>query len=342
MNRTSVSLALAISVFANLALAQQTDFFWSTRDLNTGAVNQPLVLDVEPGETGSLYLYYTSNGPSDLDINVGAMLDIATSQPGIIKFTDAEVFDFAELVSDIPIGFRWDFDVCPGNFTDVGTLSDFFINEWGAFTLFGCGMVDATTGGNVFQDAGFDRQADAFLFGRVDFEVIAQAGCVQIQIGPGKLGIAFEDATTNGELADPIFGSAYITLDGTLPGETNDDGPVDLLDVNPFIQFLLGGEYFSGADTNCDGVLNLLDVNPFVSILTGEGLPVTDPSPNDASPGGPIGDVNDDGMINIVDVAFFRCILFDCGNTANADINQSGNVDLFDLCPMFELLLSIE
>ena len=112
--------------------------------------------------------------------------------------------------------------------------------------------------------------------------------------------------------------------------------------IRDSIQFLLGGEYFSGADTNCDGVLNLLDVNPFVSILTGEGLPVTAPSPNDASPGGPIGDVNNDGMINIVDVAFFRCLNVDCGNFINADINQDGVADLFDICPMFELLLNIE
>ena len=118
MNRYySLSLVLAISAIANLALAQQADFFWSTQDLNSGAVNQPLLLDLDLGETGSLYLYYTSNGPSDLDINVGAMLDIATSQPGIIRFTGAEVFDFQDFFADkIPADFRWDFGNCQGFF----------------------------------------------------------------------------------------------------------------------------------------------------------------------------------------------------------------------------------
>ena len=288
-------------------------------------------------------MYYTSNGPSDLDINVGAMLDIATSQPGIIRFTGAEVFDFQDFFADkIPADFRWDFGNCQGFFEDVGTVTDFFINEWGAFTLFGSGMTDETTAGNNFENAGFDVGADAFLFGRVDFEVIAQTGCVQIQIGPGALGVVFEDSTTDGELADPVFGSAYITLDGTLPGDVNGDGPADLLDVNPFIQLLLSGEYSSAADANCDGVLNLLDANPFVSILVGTGLPVTDPSPDDFSPGGPIGDVNVDGMINIVDLAFFRCVLYGCGKASNADINQDGVLDLLDICPMFELLLSVD
>ena len=51
-------------------------------------------------------------------------------------------------------------------------------------------------------------------------------------------------------------------------GDVNQDGSVNLLDVNPFVALIsAGGPSFEG-DINCDGVVNLLDVNPFVQILS--------------------------------------------------------------------------
>ena len=72
---------------------------------------------------------------------------------------------------------------------------------------------------------------------------------------------------------DPI-GSGYelemaITSEKVLLGDINCDGVVDLLDVSPFVDLLVGGGFSPKADINGDGVVDLLDVGPFVAILTG-------------------------------------------------------------------------
>jgi hypothetical protein len=52
-------------------------------------------------------------------------------------------------------------------------------------------------------------------------------------------------------------------------GDVNADCVVDLLDVAPFVDLLVSGEYQLEADINQDGAVDLLDVTPFVDLLTG-------------------------------------------------------------------------
>ena len=54
-----------------------------------------------------------------------------------------------------------------------------------------------------------------------------------------------------------------------LLGDVNLDGAVDLLDVAPFVDLLINGDFQAEADINHDAVVSLLDVGPFVEILTG-------------------------------------------------------------------------
>ena len=56
--------------------------------------------------------------------------------------------------------------------------------------------------------------------------------------------------------------------DDSLPGDVNEDGVVDLQDVQPFVHLLTSGDFNINADVNNDGVLNLADVAPFVALLT--------------------------------------------------------------------------
>ena len=52
-------------------------------------------------------------------------------------------------------------------------------------------------------------------------------------------------------------------------GDVNGDGEVNLLDVVPFVDVLVGGDFVAAADINQDGVVNLMDVAPFVDLLVG-------------------------------------------------------------------------
>ncbi len=53
-------------------------------------------------------------------------------------------------------------------------------------------------------------------------------------------------------------------------GDINGDGVVSLLDVSPFVNLIIIGEFLFDADINVDGSVDLLDVGPFVELLTGE------------------------------------------------------------------------
>jgi hypothetical protein len=62
-------------------------------------------------------------------------------------------------------------------------------------------------------------------------------------------------------------------------GDLNLDGMVNGLDVDPFVDTLVGGSFQDEADMNQDGVVNGLDVDPFVAaIVGGEMASVPEPS----------------------------------------------------------------
>lgn len=54
-----------------------------------------------------------------------------------------------------------------------------------------------------------------------------------------------------------------------MPGDIDENGAVNLLDVGPFIDLLGGGDFVCQGDLNNDGTINLLDVVPFIDILNG-------------------------------------------------------------------------
>ena len=325
---------------------QEADFFWSDKDLNQGAVNGPLSISAQPGDVVSLYLYYTTNGPSNQDLECGAIMDLATSDNGIIRFLNAESFNPPIEVQGIEIDRRWfstNGTVCDGAGGEIGTVTDDFINEWGAFGLTSRGMIEPDAGG-IFIDVGYDATADAFLFGRVDIEVIGPMNrCVQIQAGRGELGIVVGDGF-DAKFFEPIFGSVVISVgEKIILGDVNNDQEINLLDVQAFIDAGFGPIYVVEADLNCDSVVDLLDVAPFVSVLSGNGLPVLDPSEENQVPMKPVlGDVNTDGFINLLDAECLVLAGLDCGSIIYGDVNMDGVVDLLDTCPFIEILLQVD
>ena len=253
---------------------------------------------------------------------------------------DALTFDFPVQVGDVTIDQRWG-GFCPGTVGSVGTVTDSLIEGWGALNIDEFGMVtNTTTSSGPLVDAGYDVAADAFLFGQLEFEVVGESGgCVQLEIGPASAGIVDNIL----DLLQPTFGSATVFVGSPiLLGDVNGDDSVSLLDVAPFVDLIASGPFNAEADTNCDGSINLLDIAPFVAILSGSPLPVVDPTSDREPQFGQLGDVNDDGLINLVDLSVILHFPNGTPFPPSADINQDGQVDLKDLCPLIDLILSAD
>ena len=79
--------------------------------------------------------------------------------------------------------------------------------------------------------------------------------------GPLPPGLVIRSTTTDLVYED--------TTKQSLLGDVNQDGSVDLLDVQPFVDLLTDGGFQVEADINGDGLVDLLDVAPFVELLSG-------------------------------------------------------------------------
>lgn len=237
----------------------QTDFFLSLDGLNSGAANEDLAADLAPGATGSLFVYYTTNGPADSDIDTGAFVDIAASN-GDITFTGAEALNFPITLFGSELAIRWETPA-------TAQVAQSSVSGLGALNLFiGEGMLESNNGLSGLLDEGYDAGADAFLFGRIDFEIAPDAtpgSTIDLVMSAGFAGIvhdgAFVPATFSG-------GTISVELEKVM-GDVNGDGAVNMGDVGPFVQLIVNREFMDVADVNQDGSVNLFDVRPFVELL---------------------------------------------------------------------------
>ena len=238
-----------------------TQFFWSDRELNAGAINDsnPGIV-VSEGGSGSLYLYYD---PTATEIDTGAFLDIATTVPGVIEFSVAEALEFDITVNETPFAVRW------GDASgETGDVSANFIDELGAVNVVaGTGMLLENTGPTFF-DEGYDANVGAFLFARVDYNVVGPPGSsVEIITAPGVTGIV-----NNSALVNPDFGSMKITVSQDLPPESDffwsnvglDSGAVN--DSTGVFSYAPGssGSLYLYYDT----MMSELDTGAFIDIAT--------------------------------------------------------------------------
>ena len=244
------------AAFTNTVTDGVGDFFWSTSNLNEGAVNGPIDLFLSPGESATLYLYYSTNGPSNTDIKAGYSVNVATSQNGIVQFNDA-----ATLHHTFPFigGSRWGFprdndgpDVTVGQAQSVS--SDLIIGMTAINMLGGPGFSEAFSS----IDPGYDSNAQAFLCGRVEIQAVAP-GSIELLAGPNDLGIANEY-----DLLKSAFARANISV-SVLLGDVNLDRRVDFLDIVSFVGVLASGTYQAEADLNQDTRVDFLDISPWVN-----------------------------------------------------------------------------
>ena len=251
--------------FTNTVTDGAGDFFWSMLNLNEGAVNGPIDLNLSPGETATLFLYYSTNGPSNSQLESGYSVNVATSQAGIIKFTEAETFNHPiTFGSDNIFGNRWDF---PARFDNDGegigvgvgpvhSVEDDLIIGLTAMRL------TQGTGMTVGLDSGYDTNAQAFLCGSIQIEALA-AGTIELAAGPNDVGIADQNV-----LLQSAFSRVNISVEReVLLGDVSLDGMVNFSDIGPFIQHIVSGGYLAEADCNEDSYVDFNDISFFIDIL---------------------------------------------------------------------------
>ena len=95
--------------------------------------------------------------------------------------------------------------------------------------------------------------------------VHGQGGCGSQNNGANR-GTGFSNPDWQNAINNPL---GICAATQTQLGDVNCDGAVDLLDVGPFVDLLINGEFLDKADINLDGEVNLLDVGPFVALISG-------------------------------------------------------------------------
>ena len=68
------------------------------------------------------------------------------------------------------------------------------------------------------------------------------------------------------QIEDAIFNFAEET-DFVIPGDINNDGYVDILDIITTVNFVLNNEYNSYADLNSDNTIDVLDIVQLVNMI---------------------------------------------------------------------------
>lgn len=213
MNVRKFSMVLALVALSTSSIfAQgQYDFFFSFNDIGGGVENGDASMNFEAGDTGSLFLYYSTDGPSQSELSIGFFTNIMTSASGVIEFTAAQTFDYDISIAGTSLGNRW--DTPDGGFAgDAVSVTSDFITDLRAFTVTGDGIINANAG-SPFTDAGYDASANAFQLGRIDFTVLGS-------LGPGGTSVdvaALLTQAVNGSVdfsATASVGGATINVSG--------------------------------------------------------------------------------------------------------------------------------
>ena len=187
MNIRNLWLILLVSCVGASSVFAQGDFFFS---FDQGGPNIDQSRNFNVGDSGSLWVYWSTNGPADSDLEVGAFIDVFSTNSGVIEFTAAETFDYDLLVGGEPSG---DTRLNGEGLGPANEVTPDFVDELVAFTVTGNGILERNNGSGNILDAGYSASNDGFEWGRIDFTVIGEG-----------------ETTVISELAEPIPGGVEI------------------------------------------------------------------------------------------------------------------------------------
>ena len=185
-----------------------------------------------------------------VDLRVGdSNTTVSTSTPNYVGTTDADMLQDGD-----------DFDILiePSN-----ALGLFFITKDGLLD----GDITLSFNGAAVQAVAMDVHETLADGSLVYFLGVTNAAETSTLASITTLG--------NGEFlynVDDITRAVFATdgcPSGFAVGDVNQDGSINLLDVDPFIDAITSGDFVCEADISQDGSVNLLDVGPFVDLLTG-------------------------------------------------------------------------
>lgn len=200
MKKIFVAAMLAcLMVFSQAVNAD--DIYISFSDMGEGpALSNTTNSDLAIGDLSSFFIYVDDT----INISTGAFLDIFSDDQNVAALRGAEVFNPGIFVGAVQTNTRWqDTAVDPGELVNDG-----FIDELRGFSVSeGTGILTSQVTGSTFVDAGHDPTSSAFLFARVDFEIVGE-GTANFTLGIGD-GLIVDGAN---EL-DPKFGAGQVIVE---------------------------------------------------------------------------------------------------------------------------------
>ena len=167
-------------------ISNAANVFYSTSGIGGASANEDLVLDLDPGDSVKVYIYFdffsSVSTPSDLDI---VELNYATSSAGIASFTASEIFDFSVSSG----GNRWNVNG-GSSFTPISMDSN-TITGFAAITSSGIGLDGNGSSSLPDLDAGWDSTSGsgplgAYLLGSFDLDAVS-SGSVNINMTSSSL-----------------------------------------------------------------------------------------------------------------------------------------------------------
>lgn len=125
--------------------------------------------------------------------------------------------------------------------------------------FFGETLLPSTFDGNgAGTGTQFDGSGSAYLGFRTS---VGDVGWFKIEFK--ALGAITYSVGQIGLNGDPVI----VGGDQVIRGDVNCDGVVNLLDVQPFVDILIAGEFSGKADVNQDGNVDRLDIQPLIALI---------------------------------------------------------------------------